>query len=115
MLTDFHGKVVLLNIWATWCGPCREEMPTLDRLQAQLGGPDFEVIAMSIDRGGFEAIRKFFAEVGVQHLAMYLDSTMDASSVLSAVGLPTSLLIDRDGTEIGRLIGPAPVEFAGDD
>ena len=106
-LADFRGKVVLLNIWATWCGPCREEMPTLDRLQAKLGGQDFEVVALSIDRGGFDAITKFFAEVGVQHLAMYLDSMTEAASTLSAVGLPTSLLIDRDGSEIGRLIGPA--------
>lgn len=106
-LADFRGKVVLLNIWAAWCGPCREEMPTLDRLQAELGGPDFEVVALSIDRGGFDAITKFFAEVGVQHLSMYLDTTTEAASTLSAVGLPTSLLIDRDGSEIGRLIGPA--------
>lgn len=106
-LGDFRGKIVLVNIWATWCGPCREEMPTLDRLQAELGGPDFEVVALSIDRGGFDVIAKFFAEVGVQDLPMYLDSDMAASSALSAVGLPTSLLIDRDGTEIGRLIGPA--------
>jgi thiol-disulfide isomerase/thioredoxin len=106
-LADFGGRIVLLNIWATWCAPCREEMPTLDRLQAELGGSDFEVVALSIDRGGFDAIAKFYAEVGVQHLAMYLDSTTAAASTLSAVGLPTSLLIDRDGTEIGRLIGPA--------
>jgi thiol-disulfide isomerase/thioredoxin len=106
-LAEFRGKVVLLNIWATWCAPCREEMPTLDRLQAELGGPDFEVVALSIDRGGFDVITKFFAEVGVKHLAMYLDSDMNAASALSAVGLPTSLLIDRDGTEIGRLIGSA--------
>ena len=106
-LADFRGKAVLLNIWATWCAPCREEMPTLDRLQAELGGPDFEVVALSIDRGGFDAITKFYTEAGVQYLAMYLDSTSEAASTLGAVGLPTSLLIDRDGTEIGRLIGPA--------
>jgi thiol-disulfide isomerase/thioredoxin len=106
-LADFRGKIVLLNIWATWCAPCREEMPTLDRLQAELGGPDFEVVALSIDRGGFDVIAKFFAEVGVQRLTMYLDSTAEASSTLGAVGLLTSLLIDRDGTEIGLLIGPA--------
>jgi thiol-disulfide isomerase/thioredoxin len=106
-LAEFRGKVVLVNVWATWCGPCREEMPTLDRLQVELGGPDFEVVALSIDRGGFDVVGKFFAEVGVTHLAMYLDSDMEAASALSAVGLPISLLIDRDGTEIGRLIGPA--------
>lgn len=106
-LADFHGKVVLLNIWATWCGPCRKEMPTLDRLQAKLGGSDFEVVALSIDRGGFEAITKFFAEVGVQRLAMYLDSNTNAATTVGAVGLPATLLIDRDGREIGRLVGPA--------
>lgn len=106
-LADFHGKVVLLNIWATWCGPCREEMPTLDRLQAKLGGPDFEVVALSIDRQGIPAITKFFGEVEVKHLAMYVDSSAKAAPVLGAVGLPASLLIDRNGREIGRLIGPA--------
>jgi thiol-disulfide isomerase/thioredoxin len=106
-LANFHGKVVLLNIWATWCGPCREEMPTLDRLQAKLGGPDFEVLALSIDRDGITAITKFFGEVDVKHLTMYLDGSARAGPVLGAMGLPTSLLIDRDGQEIGRLVGPA--------
>jgi thiol-disulfide isomerase/thioredoxin len=106
-LADFRGKVVLLNVWATWCVPCRREMPTLDRLQAKLGGPDFQVLPLSIDRNGFEAITKFYAEVGVKHLAMYLDSGTEAASTLGAVGLPTTLLIDRDGREIGRLVGPA--------
>ena len=106
-LQDFRGKVVLLNIWATWCLPCRREMPTLDRLQGKLGGPDFQVLALSIDRGGFEAITTFYAEVGVKNLAMYLDSSTEAASTLGAVGLPTTLLIDRDGREIGRLVGPA--------
>lgn len=111
-LADFHGKVVLLNLWATWCGPCREEMPTLDRLQAKLGGPDFEVLALSIDREGIPAITKFFGEVGIKHLAMYLDSSARAAPVLGAVGLPASLLIDRDGREIGRLVGPAEWDSA---
>ena len=106
-LAEFKGKVVLLNIWATWCGPCRKEMPALDRLQAALGGPDFEVVALSIDRGGVDAVRKFFADIGVRNLAMYLDSSGQALRTLSALGLPTTLLIDRDGREIGRLIGPA--------
>ena len=72
-LPDFRGKFVLLNVWATWCVPCRKEMPTLDRLQGLLGGPDFQVIALSIDRGGAEVVRKFFAEIGVQHIAIHLD------------------------------------------
>lgn len=106
-LADFRGKTVLLNIWATWCVPCRREMPTLDRLQAALGGPDFEVVALSIDRGGIEAVRKFYAEVGVRNLAMYIDETGRIARDLNAFGLPTTLLIDRKGSEIGRLVGPA--------
>ena len=106
-LADFKGKVVLLNICATWCGPCRKEMPALDRLQAALGAPDFEVVALSIDRGGMDAVRKFFADIGIGTLAMYLDSSGQALRTLSALGLPTTLLIDREGREIGRLIGPA--------
>jgi thiol-disulfide isomerase/thioredoxin len=105
-LADFGGKVVLLNIWATWCVPCRKEMPTLDRLQAKLGGSDFEVVALSIDRR-MDEVRKFFAEVGIQKLMMYRDSSAKATRELGAVGLPTTLLADREGREVGRLIGPA--------
>jgi thiol-disulfide isomerase/thioredoxin len=106
-LAEFRGKVVLLNIWATWCSPCRREMPALDRLQTALGGADFEVVALSIDRAGIEAVRKFYAEVGVTKLAMYIDGAGKAVHELSAVGLPTTLLIDREGRELGRLAGPA--------
>lgn len=106
-LADFRGKVVLLNIWATWCGPCRREMPTLDRLQAELGGSDFEVVPLSIDRAGIKVVREFYADVGVRHLPMYNDKSGKASRGLGVVGLPTTLLIDRAGRELGRLIGPA--------
>jgi thiol-disulfide isomerase/thioredoxin len=106
-LADYAGKVVLLNIWATWCAPCRKEMPTLDRLQAKLGGPDFEVVALSMDRKGPDAVKKFFAETGVTRLALNIDTSAKAMFTLGAVGLPMTLLIDRDGKEIGRLIGPA--------
>lgn len=106
-LAVFHGKVVLLNIWATWCVPCREEMPTLDRLQAELGGADFEVVALSIDRMGLDVVRDFYDEIGIKHLAMYLDSSGKASRELGAVGLPTTLLVDHEGRELGRLVGPA--------
>lgn len=105
-LADFRGKIVLLNIWATWCVPCRKEMPTLDRLQSALGGAGFEVVALSIDRR-MDTVRKFFAEIGIQKLAMYLDSSAKATRELGAIGLPTTLLLDREGREIGRLIGPA--------
>lgn len=106
-LADFHGKVVVLNIWATWCGPCRKEMPTLDRLQASLGGADFQVVALSIDRKGPDVVRKFFGEIGIKHLAMYIDTSGKSARDLGAVGLPVTLLIDRAGREIGRLVGPA--------
>jgi thiol-disulfide isomerase/thioredoxin len=105
-LADFRGKVVLLNIWATWCSPCREEMPSLDHLQAKLGGPDFEVVALSIDHGGIPAVRKFFDEVGIRRLALYVDPSGQASSTLGAIGVPTTLLVDRAGRELWRVAGP---------
>lgn len=106
-LTEFKGKIVLLNIWATWCGPCRREMPSLDRLQGLLGGADFEVIALSIDRAGLEAVRKFYADVGLRNLAIHIDSSGKATRELATVGVPATLLIDRGGRELGRLVGPA--------
>ena len=98
-LADFKGKVVLLNIWATWCIPCRKEMPALDRLQASLGGANFEVVPVSIDRSGLEVIRKFYIEVGIRNLALYVDSSGQVLGRVRALGLPTSLLIDRSGEE----------------
>ena len=106
-LADFRGKVVLLNIWATWCGPCRREMPSLDRLQGLLGGADFEVVALSIDRSGIETVRKFYADVGIRKLSIYIDSSGKATRELATVGVPATLLIDRAGRELGRLVGPA--------
>ncbi|MBI3434518.1 MAG: TlpA family protein disulfide reductase [Proteobacteria bacterium] len=106
-LEDFRGKVVLVNIWATWCGPCRHEMPSLDRLQASLGGAAFGVVALSIDRSGIEVVRKFYAENGIRNLALYVDSSGRAARELGAVGVPATLLIDREGRELGRMVGPA--------
>jgi len=108
-LADFRGKTILLNIWASWCPSCRAEMPTLDRLQAKLGGPDFEVIPVSIDEGdsALLLVEEFFHEVGVNHLRIYIDPTSQAASEVGSIGLPTTLLIDRDGKEVGRLIGGA--------
>lgn len=103
----FRGRVVLLNVWATWCGPCRKEMPTLDRLQAKLGGANFEVVALSIDSEGIPAVRQFYRETGVRHLRIYNDPTLDVTTQLNIAGVPTTLLIDRDGHEIGRALGPA--------
>ena len=106
-LADFRGKLVVLNLWATWCAPCREEMPALDRLQAELGGPRFEVVALSVDQQGPQIARKFFAEVGVKSLALYIDRSAQATFKLGAVGLPATLLVDAQGREIGRHVGPA--------
>lgn len=106
-LADFRGRLVLVNLWATWCGPCREEMPTLDRLQAALGGSDFEVVALSIDRAGIGVVETFYADIGVKNLARYIDASGKVAQELSALGLPTTLLIDRQGREIARHVGPA--------
>lgn len=106
-LADFEGRVVVLNLWATWCAPCRREMPALDRLQAAYGGPDFEVVALSVDRGSLDNVLNFLDEVGVEHLEVYRDPTMAASRTLRAPGLPTTVVIDREGREVGRVLGDA--------
>ena len=111
-LAEFKGKVVLLNIWATWCGPCRKEMPALDRLQAALAGPDFEVVALSIDRG-VEKITKFYAEIGIRNLPIYIDVAGRAPRDLGAAGVPTTFILDRAGQEVGRVVGPAEWDASG--
>ncbi len=105
-MEDFRGRVVLLNLWATWCVPCRKEMPALDRLQRQLGGPGFEVVAVSIDRGS-DVVREFYRKYGIKSLALYIDPSSGITSTLGAIGIPMTLLVDRDGREIWRLGGPA--------
>jgi len=106
-LANFRGRVVLLNLWATWCAPCRDEMPTLDRLQSRLGGKDFQVIALSIDRKGIEAVKDCYREVGVEKLAIYLDPSGKGTRDLAVPGVPTTLLINREGGEIARKLGEA--------
>lgn len=106
-LADFRGRVVLLNIWATWCVPCRREMPTLERLEKRLGGPDFEVVVLSIDVDGIPVVKDFYRELGLEALGIYVDKTARARLALKVTGIPTTLLVDREGREIGRTIGPA--------
>ena len=106
-LADWKGRVVLLNLWATWCAPCRKEMPALDRLQKELGSKDFEVVALAVDRAGTDAAAKFLDQVEARNLGLYVDGTAKAGTALKAIGLPTTLLLDREGREIGRLTGPA--------
>ena len=116
-LADFKGKTVLLNLWATWCVPCRKEMPTLDALEQKLGGPDFQVVAVNIDTRDAEKPKAFLKEIGVKGLAYYADpsakSFQDLKAVGRAIGMPTTLLVDRSGCEIGTIAGPA--EWASDD
>jgi thiol-disulfide isomerase/thioredoxin len=106
-LADWRGKVVLLNLWATWCLPCRKEMPALDRLQAEMGSDKFQVVAVSVDRTGVAGARKFLDEAKAEKLALYADPTARMATTLRAAGLPATLLIDREGREVGRLLGPA--------
>lgn len=106
-LEDFRGQVVVLNLWATWCGPCRREMPSLDRLQAEYGHGGLHVLALSVDRADLKQIRDFYDATGIQHLDIYRDPKAAASRTLRAFGLPTTLVIDAAGREIGRVIGPA--------
>lgn len=106
-LGDFRGKVVVLNLWATWCAPCREEMPSLDALQAQFDPQEMVVLALSVDRAGPERVQAFLDEIGVTRLSVYRDPKAAATRTLKAPGLPTTLLIDRQGREVGRIMGVA--------
>lgn len=106
-LADWRGRVVAINLWATWCVPCRLELPSLDRLQAKLGGADFAVVAISLDRTGAEAPKKFLQDNKLSHLELFLDPKGESASKLTARGLPMTLLIDREGREVARLAGVA--------
>ena len=106
-LAEFRGRVVLVNLWATWCAPCIEEMPALDRIAARLGGPDFEVLAIAVDRQGEPVVRPFFAKLGLSRLALNLDPGNGVVRALGAPGLPVSVVVDRQGREIGRVLGAA--------
>jgi len=106
-LGDFRGRVVLLNLWATWCVPCRREMPALDRLQAKLGGADFVVLPLSIDRGGLPPVKRFYAELGLKALGIFFAESETPMRELETPAIPTTLLIDREGREMARQFGAA--------
>ncbi len=112
-LKELRGKVVLLNLWATWCGPCRHEMPWLDALKNKYKDQPFEMLTISIDRGGLKKPRRFFDKIKIKHLTLYGDKTGRLAPKLRAFGMPTTLLIGRNGMELGRIAGPA--EWASDD
>jgi thiol-disulfide isomerase/thioredoxin len=116
-LADWRGRTVLLNLWATWCVPCRKEMPALNELQAKLGGARFEVVAVNIDTRDPEKPKAWLKEVGIDGLAYYADPSakvfQELKTIGKALGMPTTLLIDPAGCEIGTLAGPA--EWASED
>jgi thiol-disulfide isomerase/thioredoxin len=110
-LSDLRGKTILLNLWATWCAPCRQEMPALDALQAKLGSVDFEVIAINIDTRNLDKPKQFLSDLVLINLKFYADPTakifQDLKNAGKALGMPTTLLIDAQGCELGRMPGPA--------
>lgn len=106
-LADYSGKVVLLNIWATWCPPCRAEMPSIDRLAGAMEGDDFAVIALSADRGEVERVAAFFKDIQVENLKVMHDRTSAVGRQAGALGLPVTLVLDRQGREIARMLGDA--------
>ena len=116
-LSDWRGRTVLVNLWATWCVPCRKEMPALDSLQAKLGGPRFEVVAINIDTRDLDKPKNFLKEAGLTRLGYYGDPKakvfQDLKAVGRALGMPTSVLVDGAGCEIATIAGPA--EWASDD
>ncbi len=110
-LNDWRGRTVLLNLWATWCVPCRKEMPALDTLQSDLGGGKFDVVAVNIDTRDPQKPLNFLKDIGVSHLAYYSDDSAKVFQELKAAGkafgMPTTLLVDPSGCEIGEMAGPA--------
>jgi thiol-disulfide isomerase/thioredoxin len=106
-LDAFKGKVVVLDFWATWCQPCREEFPALDRLQGRLGPQGVVVLAVSVDRKGMPAVDKFYDTLKVANLSKYLDDSQEMANSMGIRGLPTTLVINRQGLEVARVEGPA--------
>jgi thiol-disulfide isomerase/thioredoxin len=116
-LSEWRGRTVLLNLWATWCVPCRKEMPALDALEAKLGGPAFQVVAINIDTRDLDKPKNWLKDAGIDRLTYYADPSAKVFQELKVVGratgMPTTLLVDPAGCEIATLAGPA--EWASDD
>ena len=106
-LSEYAGKIVVLNFWATWCAPCRKEMPALDDLAAEMGGEDFAVVTIATGRNKMPAIEKFFAEAEIENLPILLDPKSALAKDMNVEGLPATILLDRDGREVARLMGEA--------
>ena len=116
-LSDWRGRTVLVNLWATWCVPCRKEMPALDALQGKLGGNSFDVVAVNIDTRDPDKPRAWLKDAGINRLGYYTDPSakvfQDLKIIGRATGMPTTLLVDADGCEVGTVAGPA--EWASED
>ncbi len=106
-IADFQGRPLLLNFWATWCPPCVAEMPALDRAQAALAGEGWAMLALSSDRAGKSQVEPFYKRTGVRHLGLFLDPRGAAARAFAARGLPTSVIVNRQGREVARLEGSA--------
>lgn len=106
-LADYRGKVILLNFWATWCAPCRKELGALDRLQGEMGGDDFAVVTVATGRNPVPAIEKLFADEAITRLPILRDPDQTFARATGVLGLPVTVLVSRDGTEIARLVGDA--------
>ncbi len=110
-LESLKGKTLLVNLWATWCVPCRKEMPALDTLEGKLGGPDFQVVAINVDTARLDRPKTFLHDAGIEHLASFADPSGNVLQELKGdgqlLGLPTTLLIDKGGCELGTMAGPA--------
>ena len=111
------GKTLLVNLWATWCVPCRKEMPALDTLEGKLGGPDFQVVAVNVDTARLDRPKAFLHDAGIEHLASFADPSGNVLQVLKGdgqlLGLPTTLLIDKGGCELGTHGRPGRMGLAG--
>lgn len=104
---SLRGQFVLLNIWATWCSPCLKELPSLDRLQAQLGSKKFSVVALAQDRAGSVAVEPFLERLGIRNLEVFTDNSATSGALIGAYVLPTTILLDPEGREVGRVVGSA--------
>ncbi|MCP5432148.1 MAG: TlpA family protein disulfide reductase [Alphaproteobacteria bacterium] len=106
-LADFRGRAVLLNLWATWCSPCIEELPALDRLAASLAGEPFSVVAVSLDANGLADVKPFLEKLRLRNISPYVSPDGSVGNALHLPGIPVSILLDREGREVGRVVGKA--------
>jgi thiol-disulfide isomerase/thioredoxin len=106
-LADYNGRVTLVNFWATWCGPCKREMPSLDRLQAALGSERFQVLPISQDKIPVAKVRDFYVEQTLAKLPLVIDQTGNSQRAFGVTGLPATVLLDARGRIVGRMVGPA--------